>query len=411
MNENSKYIDISRDLRPSYYDSFQCLAGACRNTCCKGWTITFNKKDYLSLKRLNGSDELNEKLASCLHRIHKVNKKEDQYAEFKIGTEACPLQREDGMCMLQIEQGVNALPNVCQVFPRSQYYLPSGYLERTLSLACESVLLQLWNLPQGIDFCSDPLDAREAHHAFRRPSSPLLQHFQDIRSWCIDILQNRNFPLTERIFRMGVALEKLPEYKNKVNEWINVVCPSVTACPGLLMDISNPDRKLLLFLNNNIRQLFCTLEPTNTCLRDWQAELGVVFQISLGVNGTMKTSVSSSIWKNAEKRYHEAFKNIDYFMENLMVALFFHLHMPFLDDEEILWKSYVDFCILYSIYHFMMVMSCHEGAEASRDRLFEVITMISRVFLHNNHRLKTMRDDYFANDTATLAHMAVLLSD
>lgn len=60
---------MERDLRPACFDDFHCLAAACRLSCCKGWSITFDKKDYLSLKRQSGSPELNEGMKKALRRI------------------------------------------------------------------------------------------------------------------------------------------------------------------------------------------------------------------------------------------------------------------------------------------------------------------------------------------------------
>ena len=55
-------IPVKYDLRPTYFDDFQCLAGDCRLTCCKGWHITFDKKDFMSMKRLTGSPEFNDRM-------------------------------------------------------------------------------------------------------------------------------------------------------------------------------------------------------------------------------------------------------------------------------------------------------------------------------------------------------------
>ena len=49
--DNTISIKIKNDLRPAYYNDFHCLAAGCRLSCCKGWRIAFDKKDYLSLKR------------------------------------------------------------------------------------------------------------------------------------------------------------------------------------------------------------------------------------------------------------------------------------------------------------------------------------------------------------------------
>ena len=95
-------------------------------------------------------------------------------------------------------------------------------------------------------------------------------------------------------------------------------------------------------------------------------------------------------------------------MENLLVTVFFHLRMPVMEDAETLWKSYVNFCNLYAFYRFMAVMSCREGG-GTQAELFRLIALASRALLHNTTRQSQLRDEFFQNDSATLAHMAILL--
>lgn len=35
---------MSRVLFPDYYEQFQCVAGACTDTCCAGWEIVIDPK-------------------------------------------------------------------------------------------------------------------------------------------------------------------------------------------------------------------------------------------------------------------------------------------------------------------------------------------------------------------------------
>lgn len=119
MDETPQRILIEKDLRPAYYDDFHCLMGDCRVSCCKGsWEISFDRKDYLKIKKQKGSPELNEKLAHCLRRFRGEAVSEAKYAEFATNGTVCPLLDENGLCSLQREKGANALPWVCQIFPR-----------------------------------------------------------------------------------------------------------------------------------------------------------------------------------------------------------------------------------------------------------------------------------------------------
>ena len=145
MSASGFPILIQEGLRPVYYDKFHCLAEGCRLSCCKGWSITFNKKDYLALRRQSGSPELMERLTG-LRRVRDPNAAENRYGEFTMEGGTCALLREDCLCALQAERGPDALPEVCRNFPRTWAYQPSGYLERSLTPACEGVLALLWDL-------------------------------------------------------------------------------------------------------------------------------------------------------------------------------------------------------------------------------------------------------------------------
>ncbi len=412
MNENTRKIRIDKDLRPAYYDDFHCLAGACRISCCKGWHITFNKKDYLSLKRQTGTQELNEHISCALRRVRSVNKAEYEYAEFIMKQSVCPLQRKDGLCLLQVEKGPQALPTVCQIYPRSHAYSVSGYLERSLTLSCEGVVSLLWELTDGISFRSDPIiDKQDIRILSFHDKEQWNPHFQQLRSWCIDMLQNRKYALPERIMRMGIALQRLLDCGDNISTWMDTACTAVWEQDGTYMDDAERDQLLPLFLSNNIRLLVNSSDGMDPNIIRLQRELTNEFEITLQADGKFGIIVSSAPWTAARERYEKAFGGKDYFMENIMTALFFHLHLPEPGTNEDMWKSFVSFCNLYSFYRFMAVMSCRDGGPADRDGLFEAIVLASRILLHNNTRRTSLQDEFFRNNSTSLAHMAVLLSN
>lgn len=406
MPEKFEPISINSDLRPAYYDKFQCLASECRFTCCKGWKITFNKKDYLSLKRQDGSPELNENMKKTLRRLKKGPLSEQFYGEFALAGECCPLQRSDGLCSLQLEKGPDALPFVCRIFPRGEGYVQSGYFERSLSPACEGVLELLWNLPEGVEFVSDPLPEKE--HKKVIPDNLLYSRFQDIRSQCIDFLQDRRFSLPQRIFLMGLALKDLADGEEDIDFWL-AKARTMLELPeaGEVLGRARSDSDLPLFLSNNIKVLLGSVE-SGSDFADIPRELCEGLKIQFKA-GTTQATIPAAPYLSAQARFAENFKEHEYFMENLMVSLFFHMHLPSVSSGGELWKSYVNFCNLYSFYRFMAVMSCREGASGDKDELFRLMVCASRGLIHNGARQARLRDELFQNDSATLAHMAVLL--
>lgn len=405
-------LHIQYDLRPAYYDQFQCLAGDCRYTCCKGWHISFDKKDYLALRRQEGSPELTETLQKIVRRVKKGPNVGRWYAEFQLPEGHCSLQREDGLCSLQLERGPEALPEVCRVFPRGKAYSDAGYLERILTPACEGVLELLWGLPDGVDFVSDPLPREERRALSFNTPNPLLSRFQDVRSLCIDLLQDRRYALSQRILLMGLALKELVDGETDIDRWL-VRMRVLANSPETAERLRLPDSSHALskFLMNNLRLMM------NTAVRSGDF-IGVPTELmaALGAEmmptdtGAASLNVPEGPYRAAQARYEENFKDRAYFMENLMVTLFYNLQVPNLGGADKLWKSYVEFCNLYSFYRFMAVASCREGAAGDKDELFRMMVCASRGLIHNTPQKTRLRDEFFQNDSATLAHMAILLS-
>lgn len=211
---------MDQDLRPAYYDDFHCLAEGRKLSCCKGWSITFNKKDFLSLKRQEGSPDLNARMDTGLRRIRKGPMAEKFYGEFNMDSGMCPLLREDGLCQLQREKDHGALTYVCRHYPRGEQYMVSGYLERPRTPSCEGVLSLLWDLPDGIEFRSAPLP-KEQHKNISLPAdNPMPLWFPVVREWCVDLLQNRRFTLPQRICLMGMGLKRLADGETDIQRWM-----------------------------------------------------------------------------------------------------------------------------------------------------------------------------------------------
>lgn len=390
---------VDTDLRPACYDDFHCLAANCRFSCCKGWRVTFDKKDYLSLKRLEGSPELRRRMENTVCRIRKDPPAGD-YGEFDMHTGVCPLLREDGLCHLQAEKGPGALPRVCRIFPRAEAY-SYGHLERSLSPACEGVLELLWNLPEGVDFRSDSLE-KEARKVLTLTGDLSLRPFYlPIREWCVDTLQDRSAPLPRRILRMGLGLRELAEGKRDPAAWL-----AWARALGAQEDLSLPEGALLMFLSSCCRTLL-HLSDQSGDFADVVLEL--LRGLGVDLSDIHRAVIPMGPYLAARERYEEVFRDRAYFLENLMVSVLFYLHLPFLSSREELWKGYVNFCNLYAVYRFLAVMSCREGVEDNKAELFRLTVFASQKLLHNGLCQSQLRDEFFQNESATLAHMAILL--
>ena len=406
MSETLRQIPVDRDLRPAYYDDFHCLAGDCRYCCCKGWRITFDKKDYLSLKRQKGSAELDAGLENAVRRIRRGPLAEQFYGEFNLEGGACPLLQEDGLCRLQREKGHDVLPQVCRVYPRTEAYMPSGCRERSLSPSCEAVLALLWELPEGIEFRLDPLPEKERKTLHIPAGSPLPLWFSAVRDWCVDLLQNRNHSLSQRIWLMGLGLKELADGETDIRRWMErAALLPLSVGPSALRPAG--DSETAMFLSSCIRILL-GIQSNDPALLPVRTQVLEALELKAH-EGAGKLRVPLRPYRQACARFSERFRDREYFMENLMVSIFFHLHMPQMTSGVELWKSYVNFCNLYAFFRFLSVMSCREE-EGGREELFRLMVFAGRALIHDSQRQSRFRDELFENGSATLAHMAILLN-
>ena len=94
---------------PEYYHKFQCIAGACPDSCCKDWAVDVDPDAAAYYRTLPG--ELGD-------RLRQVLKENEDSAYMEIESGRCPMWREDGLCRIQAAFGHDALCKVCREFPR-----------------------------------------------------------------------------------------------------------------------------------------------------------------------------------------------------------------------------------------------------------------------------------------------------
>lgn len=116
-------------IAPDYYNSFSCIASACRHSCCVGWDIAVDDYTYEYYKSVGGA--LGEKLKNSISLS-------DEGACFKTDSDfRCPFLQGDGLCEIICSLGEGALCNICADHPRFRNY----FADRTqigLGLSCEA---------------------------------------------------------------------------------------------------------------------------------------------------------------------------------------------------------------------------------------------------------------------------------
>lgn len=93
------------------YHDFSCLAERCQATCCAGWRIAVDRKDYERFRQIE-QPALREDILSHL---------EEQDGAYYFRTDKmgrCAMLDEDGLCRIQRNSSEKTLCNTCRKFPR-----------------------------------------------------------------------------------------------------------------------------------------------------------------------------------------------------------------------------------------------------------------------------------------------------
>jgi lysine-N-methylase len=202
-------------FQPSHFDSFRCIGSACEDTCCGGWMIPVDKATYGKYQACSDSQ-----FDSSLQTLVQINQKsagDDDYAHIALIGATCPFLSE-GLCSIQRRLGEEYLSNMCATYPRVMNRV-DNVLHRSLDLSCpEAARVVLLN-PKPISF--DHGVYREG--SIRPGNIPSLDisglktypepygSFRDIQRLVISLLQDRSYPLWQRLFRVGLLCRKLDE--------------------------------------------------------------------------------------------------------------------------------------------------------------------------------------------------------
>lgn len=169
------------------YSDFQCVGGACPDTCCRGWKISV---DEVSMRKYG---ELEEPLRS---KILANMGEEDGQKVIKLDSERnCPFLNEQGLCAMYELISPDALCNTCQVYPRKivDYY---DVTLLTVALSCPEVARMLLDHPDVIRFqyTEDDIPSNTA-------GADWLLYNELINSLVVtmEILQERGGPLWKRL--------------------------------------------------------------------------------------------------------------------------------------------------------------------------------------------------------------------
>jgi len=134
------WVKQMKITKPSYFDTFRCIASACPDSCCKEWDVQVDDTAAAFYRGLQSP--LGDRLREVL-----VDK--DGETVMAIVNRRCPMWRDDGLCEIQAQLGHEALCKTCQEFPRLTHDY-GDFIEYGLELSCPEAARIILTTPAEI---------------------------------------------------------------------------------------------------------------------------------------------------------------------------------------------------------------------------------------------------------------------
>ncbi len=201
----------AKRLQPRSYGAFRCIGADCEDTCCVGWGVNVDRSTYEAYQR-SDDPRLHE-----LVTINPANRGDDNYAKITISGDGCPFLAE-GLCSIQKKLGEEYLSKMCASYPRVMSMV-DDVLNRSLHLSCPEAARVVMLNPEPMQFDEEPYQqdsSRLGNLGMLSTSSTKYtdkpyQHFREVRGLAIALLQDRTYPLWQRMIILGALCDQLGE--------------------------------------------------------------------------------------------------------------------------------------------------------------------------------------------------------
>lgn len=381
------------------YEDFTCIGGACKYSCCKYWNINIDDESYKKYKLSNFfTKDMLEK---------NFTKNKDKKMKFRLKKDGgCPLQSEDGFCDIHRNLGEEFLCRTCRIYPRGMN-LVNNSVEKNLSTSCPEVVEKLIINTNKIEFNQEIQLIEEKNlyinERINTNKEGYIKYFWDIRIFTIDLLQNRNLSIEDRLIAIGIVYKKIEELtKNKEIEKI----------PAILKLYKEEFERGNIF--GNIKKVIISDEVkisilnkliiTTSSNHDYIVLTKVLLE-SMNFNDSQELIKNYNLSKRS--KYEEFLLEKEYIVENYLVNLAFANVMPFEENSEI-FNKYLEMAVLYSLVKLYLLGT--DEKEITEERVIKVITLLSRVINHNPTYIKDVVNYINSISDSEMNKLAILVT-
>lgn len=200
---------------PSYMKQFNCIAGACEETCCAGWYIAIDEPTYKKYKKVK-KPEMKKRFEKEL--VVKKGSAPECAAKIKLKNNRCAFLAKDNLCDIYKELGEPYLSETCKMYPRNTNALGER-VELSLALSCPEAARQILLCKEPITFSVEETECLPIVGAKLGLQLKSPKHFEDyivpMRDFLIAIVQEESYGLEQKCQTFEDTIRALQGFKIK----------------------------------------------------------------------------------------------------------------------------------------------------------------------------------------------------
>lgn len=377
-------------LQPDYYSRFKCDPEMCLESCCERWKITIDRKTYNEYM-----ESSNAKIKGIVGEGLSVNENSESSDDFGVlnlrSDMTCPFLNVDKYCDVFIDLGDDCLSKTCKSYPRA-VVVTGDEMERGLQMSC-SVAAELALLnDDGIDFeiIQEFVDFDDVLlNIIDIDNIDDIHKFKEHRKSIIEILKNREFYIGERLYNVGLYLEKVFKGDNGFNYDVSPDYNQQFNILNGLLAMKFNDKDGMAFSSG--RYLECL----------WEV---------LDVFGGIEERDIGRYYQEGYERYLEPYlEGSEHILENYLVNHVFIYGSEMLNSDKI-WNFLMKLCIVYGLIKFNLVGLAIANRGMDDEMALKLIQSFTKTILADPNYLETAVQELWIKGVTDLSGLGVLIA-
>ncbi len=408
-------------LMPEYMKDFICDGAACEDNCCIGsWKIWLDQVRYKKLKKVRDK-EFKNLIDKYIKRNHS-NPTNWTYAILELDKDLrqCIFLSPERLCQMQLKLGVEYLGNVCLIYPRTINII-DGIVEKSATMSCPIAarLALLDSKPMTFEFVKEIKEMRPEHFNFKINQTEVnerhpIRYFWTLRNYTISILQDRNYSIAERLIILGMFYKKADEViiSGKVEKIPEIISSyeKIFANQAMKKELQtvpvNIDVQIKLIIELSHKDVEIAKQKSERyadCLREMQLGLGYVKE-------NIDFEKMKENYNLAYQIYLSYIKNNEFLLENYLVNEVFRQVLPF-GKHKTMQDSYITLVIIFSMVKLHLIGMAGYHKKLDHELVIKLIQSFSKVIIHNDTYLDSVKEVLEKNNLISLAYMSILIKN